>query len=256
MPHDITTPGRSRTRIRQCWSAMRSRCSRPTDKDFADYGGRGIRYDPSWQSFDAFHGWAISNGYSDELTIERKDVNGNYEPDNCCWIPMSRQSRNRRWAVYLEAFGDRKTVVEWTEDPRCVATQGAIRRRLTHGWSHEAAITTPTKQRKEPILSEAMGESRTIPEWARHESCKADANAIRHRLAKGWAIEDAISAPVKNRIYKTIVTAFGETKTVSEWLSDPRCKAPAQAIRRRIKMRWNPEKAITAPSRPMKIRAR
>ncbi len=99
-----TTHGMSKTRPFIIWSTMISRCYNPNDKDFSRYGGRGIRACEGWRQFSNF--WAeMSNGYGDDLSIERVDVNGNYEQSNCTWIPMSEQYKNRRPSSEWKAVG-------------------------------------------------------------------------------------------------------------------------------------------------------
>lgn len=79
------------------WSAMRQRCSNPKNKDYKYYGARGISVCQEWQSgYLAFRSWALSNGYQTGLTIDRINTYGNYEPDNCRWITIQEQQKNRR----------------------------------------------------------------------------------------------------------------------------------------------------------------
>ncbi len=88
-------------RLYRIWLNMRTRCMNPKYKEFDRYGGRGIRICDEWNDFSAFCSWSLSHGYSDGLTIERVDNDGNYEPSNCAWIPLADQARNkgkRRWA--------------------------------------------------------------------------------------------------------------------------------------------------------------
>lgn len=89
--------GESRTRLYVTWLGMKRRCLKSNCPDFKNYGGRGIKVCNDWMiDFLAFKEWAYANGYNDELTIERINVNGNYEPDNCTWITLSEQSKNKR----------------------------------------------------------------------------------------------------------------------------------------------------------------
>jgi hypothetical protein len=88
--------GKCGTRLYRIWRGLFKRCHNKNATDYANYGGRGIRVCDEWRDFMAFYKWAMDNGYKDDLTIERKDVNGNYEPGNCCWITKADQAKNRR----------------------------------------------------------------------------------------------------------------------------------------------------------------
>lgn len=99
-----------------CWNGMKARCLNPNCLQYKDYGGRGIKICDEWLSFENFHNWAINNGYSDDLTIERIDVNGNYTPDNCKWIPRKEQAKNTRRNHYVTIDGTTKIVSDWIRD--------------------------------------------------------------------------------------------------------------------------------------------
>lgn len=90
------THNQSKTRLYRIWGNMISRCENPKVACYPYYGGRGIKIAPEWKTFVNFQKWSCSNGYSDNLTIDRIDTNGNYEPSNCRWTDMATQSRNRR----------------------------------------------------------------------------------------------------------------------------------------------------------------
>lgn len=91
------THGEYKTRLYRIWMDMRARCNRVTATGYKYYGGRGISVCLEWSnSFEAFRDWSIANGYDETLTIDRIDVNGNYEPSNCRWTDWHTQVINRR----------------------------------------------------------------------------------------------------------------------------------------------------------------
>lgn len=94
------------TSLYRVWSGMKSRCSNPRDDRYAKYGARGIKVCPQWQTFLGFHK-DMAEGYRPGLSLERKDNEKGYEPDNCHWIPMAEQQRNRRNVVWVTYGGER-----------------------------------------------------------------------------------------------------------------------------------------------------
>ena len=108
----------SGTRLYRIWSLMRERCRNSKSPYYKDYGGRGITVCDEWREKDGFENflkWSMENGYADNLSIDRINVNGNYEPSNCRWITLQAQNRNRRSCVYLTYKGETHILTEWAE---------------------------------------------------------------------------------------------------------------------------------------------
>jgi hypothetical protein len=143
------THGESGSHLYLALMNMIARCYDSHNDRFDDYGGRGITICDEWRhDFPAFRDWALANGYKPGLTIERKDVNGNYEPRNCTWIPHADQSKNCRSNVIFVYQGETKIMSEWGRDPRCAVCLQTFRIRIQKGWSFERAFTTPNTRCK------------------------------------------------------------------------------------------------------------
>lgn len=141
-----TTHGMSHTKPHMIWCNMRRRCGEPDNNAYHRYGGRGIKVCDRWmESFENF--WEdMKDGYSDGMTLDRIDNDGNYCPENCQWATMKEQSNNRRNNTYL-TFNDKTlTLSQWQEEVGIA--QGTLSQRLQNGWSVEKTLTTPVKTNK------------------------------------------------------------------------------------------------------------
>lgn len=102
----VTSHGSRYTRIYRTWVNMRARCSNPNDSKYHLYGGRGITVCKEWDDFSVFENWAISNGYTDELTIDRINVNQNYEPNNVQFISNQQNAGKDKITVTAKQYKD------------------------------------------------------------------------------------------------------------------------------------------------------
>lgn len=98
-----TKHGASSHRLHNIWTNIKQRCYNPLNADYKNYGERGISVCEEWRNdFRVFYNWAMANGYADDLTIDRVNVNGNYEPTNCRWATRLEQRHNRRDTIKRE----------------------------------------------------------------------------------------------------------------------------------------------------------
>ena len=133
------THNQSKTRLYKIYMGIKKRCYNENAEMYSYYGGKGIKLCEEWQDFEPFMKWAQENGYSEELSIDRIDSNGNYEPNNCRWVDAFTQANNKSNNTVLEFAGERKTIAEWARMTgiRCAT----ISKRLRDGWSVEDALT-------------------------------------------------------------------------------------------------------------------
>ena len=130
------------------WYNIKRRCYDPTDRNFKDYGGRGITVCVEWKNdFKSFYDWAMANGYLDNLTIDRIDVNGNYCPDNCRWATIYEQANNKRNNHLLTYNGCTTTMAEWSRKAK-IPYRTLINRINVLGWPVDKALTTPVRPLK------------------------------------------------------------------------------------------------------------
>lgn len=135
------THGQSKTKLYEIWCGIKGRCFCPSNTVFRYYGGRGITLCSEWMSFEAFRDWALSNGYHHGLTIERKNTNGNYEPNNCTWIPREGQSSNRNGNLSIAYNGKTTNLKEWSRILG-IGYLKLYKRVVYRKWPIERAFTT------------------------------------------------------------------------------------------------------------------
>lgn len=132
----------SHHRLYHIWFDMKRRCYQEQNKRWEKYGGRGIKVCCEWlHDFQAFFDWSMANGYSDSLTIDRIDMDGDYSPDNCRWADKFQQANNRSNNHYIAFRGETKTMMEWSKVLGMSYT--TLRRRINSGWDVERAFLTP-----------------------------------------------------------------------------------------------------------------
>lgn len=141
MPRNHVTHGMSNTRLYRIYRDMVNRCNGLKEKDKKNYHDRGITYCKEWERFEGFMMWALANGYRDDLTIDRIDVNGNYEPNNCRWITRAAQNDNTRHSRRFTYNGETHTLREWSNI--FGIKYATLKSRIyLYGWTIEDALNT------------------------------------------------------------------------------------------------------------------
>lgn len=137
-----TKHGLYRSMLYRKWNAMRARCNNPKSSRYKEYGGRGISICDRWKTLHAFID-DMGPTYFSGAEIDRKDVNGNYEPSNCRWLTHVEQASNKRSNVLIEWRGKNQCITHWANE--LGIPMQALRMRLSrYGWSVERAFTTPS----------------------------------------------------------------------------------------------------------------
>lgn len=137
-----------KSRIYTIWNGIKCRCYTKSSMSYKRYGAKGITMCDEWRdNFMTFYDWSINNGYTDNLTIDRIDSNGNYEPSNCRWATYKEQANNTSSNVLVTHNGESHTLAMWGEilgiQPQ------TLNYRINHAkWSIEKALTTPVKTYK------------------------------------------------------------------------------------------------------------
>lgn len=163
-----TKHGEAKSRLYSIWRNLRQRCNNPKAKNYDNYGGRGIKVCDNWnnaEGYTAFKEWALSNGYRNDLTIDRINNNGNYEPSNCRWATSLEQNNNQSSNIMISYNNEIHTLSEWSR--LTGINRSTLKNRYEKGQSPEEILYTPvdkTKSHRKPcsnatVFEKMQGES-------------------------------------------------------------------------------------------------
>lgn len=176
---------------------MKQRCLNPNNHKYQRYGGRGIKVCNEWlKDFYTFNYWALSHGYKKGLSIDRIDVNGNYEPNNCRWASQKVQQNNRENNYRLTIEGQTKTLAEWAAFSRFTA--GAIRNRIEN--QGRTAYDAVYGEDPRLVLITIDGETKTATEWNRIKGYRK--RLVLARIERGWDPKQAVQTPPRQGNYR------------------------------------------------------
>lgn len=142
-----TKHGMEHTRLYRIWQGMMIRCYNPESNRYDRYGGRGITVCDEWKNdIKVFIEWAMKSGYQDNLTIERKDNDGSYSPENCRWVTMKEQMNHTSRSRYITVMGVTKTASQWADETG--VNSSTILERIKRGWKPEEAVMKPARKQE------------------------------------------------------------------------------------------------------------
>lgn len=201
-PKYTITHGKTNTRLYDIWKNMKGRCYTPSNSGYKHYGARGIQVCDEWKNdFNSFYEWSMNSGYNPnakrgECTIDRIDVNGNYEPDNCKWVNMIEQANNRTSTKKHFIGGEYLTLRE-------IATNYGIpyktlKGRIDRGADIETAVYGIFD--KNSYLN-YNGKELSIMKWSEITGIKP--GTIHNRLRRGWDVEKTLCTPVDTSCWNT-----------------------------------------------------
>lgn len=198
------------------WAGMKQRCYNKNSESYHRYGGRGITICDEWRyDYLAFKKWAESHGASKELSIDRIDNNGNYEPSNCRWVDDYVQANNKRTNRVIEYKGEKHTVMQWSRITSI--NESVIRSRLDkYGCSIGEALGFEGYDGSPDHIIEYNGERHNIREWS--EITGVIEGTISSRLRYGYSDAQALGfEPYERKNPPKFITFNGETHNLTEW---------------------------------------
>lgn len=176
-------------RIFRIWSNMIDRCKSTKRRDSKNYFHKGIRVCEEWQFYDNFEKWALNSGYADNLTIDRIDFNGNYEPSNCRWITIQEQQRNKETTTFYTYNGETHCLKEWSEITGI--NRGTLFSRIhDEGLSIGEAINKKFRSQRTNIVLYLDGKETSVMEVA--AKYNINPSTIYKYLSRGRSIEDIV----------------------------------------------------------------
>lgn len=234
----MKTHGQTKTPEFNTWVNIRQRCYNKNHPQYKDYGGRGILVCDRWlESFENFYNDMGEKPFK-KATLERKNTNGNYTPDNCKWATFKEQQNNRRNNRIVEYDGKKQTLQQWADEYNI--DSDIVRSRIDRdGWDLYKALTINYEER----YIEYDNKKLRLFEWALELNISQ--KILSNRISAGWSIEKAFKTPIKKR-HDPVIEFQNEQLSLSEW--SKRLRIDRSVLARRIgSMKWSIEKAFTTP---------
>lgn len=231
--------------LRKTWRSMLHRCYNKNNKNYHNYGGRGIKVCDRWRCvMEGFANFALDMGDrpSPKHSLDRYPNNdGDYEPGNCRWATAKEQGSNKRGNHRITAFGETKTVEEFAR--QYGTNSGTVVTRLKMGWTPEDALTKPAAKKFSGVrMVTAFGRTQSVSAWC--EELGQSRSVITKRLNAGWEPEEALATKNPASASEVVVVA-GITATIAEHCR--RVGIDRKAVAKRLKRGWSVEQALMTP---------
>lgn len=214
--------GMKKTRLYKIWRGIICRCewNSPKNKQWKNYGGRGITLCDEWHIFSNFRDWSLNNGYTDELTIDRIDVDGNYEPSNCRWATMKTQGNNRRDNHYITYQGRTQSLRAWSDE--LGFDYKLVKNHIKRGKPWEEVVTFMQNKGDKKYISDITynGKTQTLKDWCKE--LNINYTAAKNHRRNGEPLEDIIDF-FKDGNYNHnhhMITYNGKTQSIKAWCNE------------------------------------
>jgi hypothetical protein len=227
------------------WQSMNQRCYNPNRRGYHRYGGRGIKVAERWRGDSGYRSFLADMGRkpSPEYSLHRKDNDGDYTPENCCWATSAEQARNRCDSRMPTFNGKTMCMKDWAKE--IGVKYWVLEKRLNRlHWPLEKALRmrlVPRKHRHAKLLR-FKGETKSITEWAR--KLNFNEASLRDRLNSGWSIREALTV-VPRKMRSQIIHCAGQKRTLREW--SQLTGISYQTLWQRLEVGWSIRDALETP---------
>lgn len=188
-------------RIFQIWYNMHKRCEKNNQMDSKYYFGKGIKVCQEWDVYENFQSWALENGYADDLTIDRINTKGNYEPSNCRWITLAEQQRNKSNCHYVTINGVKKTLAEWARE--IGISRSTLQYRLEKNMPTEKLLSKSMEDEQKKKIQQISETGKIVNQWNSITEAATELNVSRMAVIK-WIRHDVKSRKYKNYTFKLV----------------------------------------------------
>lgn len=221
-------------RLYGIYYGMKQRCYNPNNQGYKWYGSKGISVCDEWlESYENFKKWAQSNGYEETLSIERINPNGNYCPENCCWIPLNDQWKTKGNTVVLDYMGESINLKDLSDITGI--SRGTLYSRYIKGFNNEEIALSRNKKH---MLN---GEKYTLSELS--DLSGIPRKILASRISRGWTVERSISQPIRKTEPDIIIRFNEEEHTIKEWSEI--MKIPKMTLYWRLNKGLSPEQILS-----------